>query len=135
MEKMKEILLAIFGWLKRNWLAVLLAIAVVAISLKAHQQSKAYDDLFNQLHDQTLQHQQQIDGLRDITQHEQEQQAALLEQFHTEINRIETEYQTTLNNIATQRTVRQTQIVHDAAHDPTSLTTTTNQVFGIPVEN
>lgn len=135
MEKTKEVLLAILGWLKQNWLAVLLAIVVVVLALKAHQQAKAYDDLFTHLHDQTVDHEQEIQDLRNITQHQQEQQAALQEQFHTEINRIETEYQTSLNNIAAQRSARQIQIVHDAGQDPTTLTATTNQVFGIPLGN
>jgi DNA anti-recombination protein RmuC len=135
MAEIKQVASTVFGWLKQHWISIILVVVVIVLMVKTNDQSKAYNQLFNQLHEQTVEHQEQIDGLRQIVQQEQEQQEQLIEQFHTEIARIETQYQTTLDNIAAQRTTRQTRIVHDAVSDPTTLTTVTTQVFGIPVDS
>lgn len=135
MAEIKQVASTVFGWLKQHWISIILVVVVIVLMVKTNDQSKAYNQLFEQMHEQTVEHQEQIDGLRQIVQQEQEQQEQLAEQFHTEIARIETQYQTTLDNIATQRVTRQTRIVHDAAGDPTTLTTVTTQVFGIPVDS
>jgi DNA anti-recombination protein RmuC len=135
MEEIKQAASPIVNWLKQHWISILLVVVIVGLMYKTNEQSKSYNELFTQLHEQTVEHQEQIDGLRQIVQQEQEQQERLIEQFHTEIARIETQYQTTLDNIASQRTTRQVRIIHDAAGDPTTLTTATTQVFGIPVDN
>jgi len=134
MENVKQVLMFMLGWMRQHWLSIILAVVVAVLAFKANQQNKSYNDLFEQMRQQSDDNQHQIDGLRQITQHEQEQQDLLIQQFHQEISRIETEYHVDLDRIAAQRSARQVQIVHDFSTDPTTLTAATNQIFGIPVQ-
>jgi len=137
MEKLKKFFGAVWDWVKKNWLTILIVIGVCLLTASAFSQfdqTKSYKNLLEQYHQESRDHQQQIKELRLIVEEERIEQARLLQEYLVEQNRLETEFKEVLGQIDDTRDNTQTQIVRRHDRDPTTLTGAVTNTFGIPSE-
>lgn len=145
MSKLKEIALNVkqqlkkvgkpaLGWLKNNWLIVLVLLAIIVLFWRGCSHEDSYSDLFDKYQEQSQEHQKEIKKLKQLQDKERKELDERLQHYQNELNRIEQEYKEKLNRIARLKENRRTAIIKEHEEDPESLTQTINEVFGIPVE-
>lgn len=134
MTKIKEFFGAVGRWLRDNWLPLLLVVAVVALFAKGCERSQAYDSLFEQYQTQSEDHQRQITELMTLREREREELNRQLQAYLENMQRIEREYKEEIARISTRTETRRVTIVREYERDPMTLTATTRDMFGIPIE-
>ena len=113
---------------------LIFVISVSALLAKGCQEVDSYSNLFEHYSQQSKSHEQQIKELRRIRNEEALAHQRMTQEFISEINRLEADYNSRLNSISQQRHVIRNRIIDDHDSNPSTLTEHIREVFGIPIE-